>query len=547
MKMFLRYCLVAFVAHAGLHAVVRCQDQSTQQQSQEPPKLEIPEITIVGKKAITLPFARKGELFDNDLYQAPPPDSSLLVQSNSMVLLKGTLPRYEQQEQPWRWSVEGLLGSFSRYGGRGFVDYHSQRWNMSGDLGGQSTDGHVTNANASLFSGSVNASTTLSTDNSILKSLDASFGGGFQHQTYGLFGITSSEVRRKLTTLSFHANLFSINRQYNALDAGMKADATSLSDTYGGADSSVSALSPKLFASYFTTVHRVKISGEISYIGSSLDYQHTAQSPSMTGIILKTSWQTSADFSIEVGGKYLQGTHSAGEDRTLTVPVGSLLWQRDSVVALSVWFEPDMEFHTYNSLLSTVPYIDREMVIDPQRMPVRFGSSVHYRSGALSFDVRGSYASFSNHELMIADSGRIHLEYAEAKGTRLDVDGEFNPSTGVRISGGGSVVSAHESGSSVQLPMVPLISLRGRAELDGPLFTTFWSSAEYQSSRNVDRAGTQSLKDYVLLNAGVSFHAIPRLVLNADVFNVFDTSYEWWSGYRAPGINFTVGAKLHLQ
>ena len=28
------------------------------------PSLELPEITIVGKKAITLPFARKGEIFD---------------------------------------------------------------------------------------------------------------------------------------------------------------------------------------------------------------------------------------------------------------------------------------------------------------------------------------------------------------------------------------------------------------------------------------------------------------------------------------------------
>src|SRR5262249_32287246 len=154
-----------------------------------------------------------------------------------MILLKGTLPRYEQQQQPWRWSAEGLLGSFSTYGGRGFVDYRSQRWNIAGDLGGQSTDGHVANAKASLFSGSANASTTLSTDNSILKSLDASFGGAFQHQTYGLFGITSNEVRRKQTTLSFHADLFSINRQYSALDAGIQADATSLSDTYNGADS----------------------------------------------------------------------------------------------------------------------------------------------------------------------------------------------------------------------------------------------------------------------------------------------------------------------
>ena len=54
--------------------------QKVQTQRRDMPRLEIPEITIVGKKAITLPFARKGELFDVPIYDAPPPDSSLLLE-----------------------------------------------------------------------------------------------------------------------------------------------------------------------------------------------------------------------------------------------------------------------------------------------------------------------------------------------------------------------------------------------------------------------------------------------------------------------------------
>ncbi|HLF15078.1 MAG TPA: hypothetical protein VI932_09350, partial [Bacteroidota bacterium] len=59
------------------------------------PRLEIPEITIVGKKAITLPFARKGELYDVPLYEAPPPDSGLLTDRPPVDLPPGSLPRYE--------------------------------------------------------------------------------------------------------------------------------------------------------------------------------------------------------------------------------------------------------------------------------------------------------------------------------------------------------------------------------------------------------------------------------------------------------------------
>src|SRR5713226_4271677 len=79
-----------------------CQQQDSLKQKEEMPKLEIPEITIIGKKAITLPFARKGEIYDVDIYEAPQSDSSLLGQPPSMSLLKGSLPRYRQEEMPWR-------------------------------------------------------------------------------------------------------------------------------------------------------------------------------------------------------------------------------------------------------------------------------------------------------------------------------------------------------------------------------------------------------------------------------------------------------------
>ena len=66
------------------------QSQSNDTLRQSMPKLEIPEITIIGKKAITLPFARKGEIFDVDIYKAPPPDSSLVGRNPLLPL--GLLP-----------------------------------------------------------------------------------------------------------------------------------------------------------------------------------------------------------------------------------------------------------------------------------------------------------------------------------------------------------------------------------------------------------------------------------------------------------------------
>ena len=94
------------------------------------PRLEIPEITIIGKKPITLPFARKGEIYDVNIHEAPAPDTSLLEQRPEMLLPIGSLPRYDEPLVPWRVSAEGSLGSFTTVNGRGFVDYVGRRWGI---------------------------------------------------------------------------------------------------------------------------------------------------------------------------------------------------------------------------------------------------------------------------------------------------------------------------------------------------------------------------------------------------------------------------------
>jgi outer membrane receptor protein involved in Fe transport len=55
------------------------------------------------------------------------------------------------------------------------------------------------------------------------------------------------------------------------------------------------------------------------------------------------------------------------------------------------------------------------------------------------------------------------------------------------------------------------------------------------------------LKDIFLLNAGGALHTIPRIVLAAEIRNLFNLSYDWWAGYPAPGINLNVTAKFNIQ
>src|SRR5207245_10964105 len=107
------------------------------------------------------------------------------------------------------------------------------------------------------------------------------------------------------------------------------------------------------------------------------------------------------------------------------------------------------------------------------------GLSFYHARENLSFELRGSYAQTTDKSLVLADSGRIYLEYAEAAQAALDLEGSYQPIQSLRILCVGSLKSAHEKGSSTQLPMVPAFQLRSRVEIDLQIPLSLWSSIEF--------------------------------------------------------------------
>ncbi len=521
--------------------------QEPEKKAEEPPKLEIPEITIVGKKAITLPFARKGEIFDVDLFEAPMPDSSLLGHPPSMSLLSGALPRYEQRQQPWRASVEGKLGNFGTGSARGFLDYKGERWSLTNTLGFMTTGGHTTNASSSNFGAGSTARWVVKTDNQVLKSFRASAGLNFSRDAFGLFGITSSTVRRTDNEFSLAANLGTLDRTSGVLDIDLSAIFTSLNDSYSGIDSSVSIVSPQIRALYSTRIKNIEVTAAASYSGSSLDYGHATQSPSLADIMLGGAWNFGERWRLSLGGTHASGTDNRGVDQTLTSVQALLELDVDSVTTLNFWFRPHMNLSSYPQHVRINPYVSREIELRPERAPMNFGSSLYFWNGIFTLALKGNYEQLSDKGLTIADSGAIRLEYGAARIASVEMEGSVGTSRGSRLQFSGSLTSAHEPGSAAQLPMVPVVRLQGRGEIDVRLPLTAWSSVDYQGPRNVDRQGVSALSGVVLWNVGVSTSAIARILLSGEIRNLLDTRYEWWNGYVAPGIEFNVAAKVNLQ
>ena len=542
-------CTLIGLCALGMGAGVRAQVQERPEAKDTAglPRLEIPEITIVGKKAITLPFARKGEIYDVNVYEAPPPDTGLLGGRESVPLPRGTLSRYEEHQVPWRASVEGSFGSFSTGSVGGYFDYKSQQWGIYGNGMYRTTQGHTVNASGSTSGLDVRAHSLIATDNDVLKTLRVSGGVGLRHDAYGMFGLPDLSTRRTRNNVSFGAEIGSSNQQGNAVDLSLDARVWNITDKQLGNDSDVSVVSPDLRGSVRTEIQDVQLGADVLYRGSSLNYPNASQSPSLLGFAAGARWRVSEQWSVRVGGIYHNGSGSDGITTTLVAPTAILQWKASQDREWIFWFQPEVHLTTYDEHMRENPYLIREILLRPEKRPVRVGTVLSFRTDRAAIQLRGSFTHSTNRDITLADSGRIRLEYADADQVAIEGLGSIDLPSGTKVKCTGVVQPGHETGTSTQLPMLPIIQLKGRAEQDLAIPATLSASADYMSRRNVDRAGSQTLGDVFLLGCGVSLRAIPRAVVSFEIGNLLNTGYELWSGYSAPGRQFTLEAKINLQ
>ncbi|HUL43141.1 MAG TPA: hypothetical protein VLY03_02175 [Bacteroidota bacterium] len=511
------------------------------------PRLEIPEITIIGKKAITLPFARKGEIYDVDIYKVPPPDSTLLQDRPPMPLPVGRLPRYDEPLVPLHYSVEGSLGSYFTGGARGYLDYTGNRWGISGNAGFDATQGHTDHASGSAVGLETHGHALIDAGTGETGAFLLNGGILLRHEVYGLFGAQdpSTDRTQNSTTLSLGAG--TLGQDVNAVNFRLAANFLSVSDDRSGVDSSVSTVSPEVSASLRTKAGVVGLSSDFSFRSSSLDYAHPVELPSLLDFSAGAEWSPVDRISLRVGGTYDEGSTSNGDNRSILAPFGEVKWEIDQDRSFRFWIRPSMDFRSYGDFLHENPYLSRELDIRPERAPVHFGGTFWYNAGLLSLEINGSFSKTSNTAVTIAQGSTLILNYVDASKLVVRGDATLRVENDLLLLLFGVVQPSVEDGTTTQLPMVPLVKLGGRAEssLGTPL--NFWSTAEYWSKQNVDLAGSTTLGDRVLFGVGASGRIAGRVVLSGSIENLFNTAYNWWNGYIAPGRQFMLNARVNLQ
>ena len=523
------------------------QEQLARKDSTAMPRLEIPEITIVGKKAITLPFARKGEIYDVNIYEAPLPDSSILEDRPAISFPIGSLPRYDEPLVPWHVSAEGSFGSFSSANLRAFLDYKGRKWGIYGNSGFQVTRGHISHASGNSFQIEAYAHSLVSTDNEILKSFRVSGGLQVKHDKYGMFGIRNIFVDRSRTNVLLDSKLSSLDRVESAIDFNLRANLWSLSDQQPASSSSISAVSPELAASYSIKVSDVQLLTQISYVSTLLNYDHPAQTPSLFGIFAAAKWLLMNKWFLQVGGEFQDGSGSDGGRHSLIAPFAVLKWELDRDRAMSVWFKPEMRLASYGDYTMKNPYLVREIILQAERTWFNFGGTFWYNSGIYSLEVNGAFAKSTNKSILLADSGKLYLAFVDADLFTVRADGSVKPMNNTLLTFTGIIQPSFQDGKSRQLPMIPLVQLAARGEVTLNFPMTIWSSLEFWSRQHVEMIGDKTIDERILLNVGAASNVIPRTVLSLEVANILNHSYEWWSGYKAPGRSIKLEAKVNFQ
>lgn len=518
---------------------------SSPDSAQTMPRLEIPEITIVGKKAITLPFARKGEIYDMNIYQAPPPDSSLLGERLSTAMPTGAMPRDEEKLIPFHASAEGNFGSFSTGALKGFLDYSRAGWKFFGNAGFASTQGHVDYADASSFELNAGARTLFSTDNDVLKTLQLFLKTNLVTDKYGMFAFQDTDRARQ--NFSLFASLNSLDRRGITVDLGIGTKFWTVTDKLPNGEFEASSIAPTLTSSFAMNLGKTRWRTALTFNSISLDYSFPTQSVTLFTIESSARWRLSPKWNADLGIVLADGSDIQGASKTLIMPTVALDWNMNEMQAFTIWWRPSMQLQSYDSWTRFNPYLALEFTLQPERTSINLGVNYSLKESLYTVGASLSFSQSTNKAITLADSGRLRLDFVEATQTKFELDGSFLPTTFYRIHFSGTIQPTYESGSSEQLVMTPLILFNGTFEYDFPKPVTARVGVDFASNQNIDRMAARTIDGRFLLNIGASTTIIPRSLLSASIKNLLGVSYDWWERYPASGLQFLLEAKVNLR
>lgn len=513
---------------------------SQQTEEKQLPKLEIPEITIVGKKAITLPFAKKGEYTFIDYLKAPSIDSSIVENKN--ILISSVSNRYVAEifQEKFSGYFEAGLGNYSIIQSLGLIRYSDEVWEGTLKAAYNSTSGHTKNAEGNRFSIGADFGTLIHTDNEYLRSFRIVNVLDFVSEKFGIYGFQDSTLRRSRQLFSFKSNLAS--SEFKAISMNFQLGLSSFSVKDNNLNET-SVFSPDFRINSSFNIFDLNILSKLTYETSVLDNSVQKESPALLQFSLLARTFLRDDIYINLGLKYLNGTNSDGGYQKLLYPVIILKATINTNFRFSLWFEPDVSNNTYISYMLENPYLNKDILLRYPFKPVNLGLGIDYSQQYFSLETRLSYSKVNDAFYPTVVKKLIYLNYSDIDELKLEISGIVDITNQLKLYTSALYNYSRMKELNKQLFMKPEFIIQNKLEYVSNIPFKFYLNMDYFSMRYIDDGS--SLPGYVLLGIGASSNILKKTLLSIDIVNLLNTRYDYYYAYSAPGV--TLRAKIQYN
>jgi outer membrane receptor protein involved in Fe transport len=512
--------------------------------------IDFGEVTITGTRVIKLPPARKGEVVDSSVYILPAKDTLLFGERiSNFGGPGGALPGYREFDPPASAHGEASIGTFLSPRLMAHAEYNQRTFDLMGTVDYRGTAGHVDSAEASSLLFDVRGGVLLGGEDPTAPRVRITAGFDRIGDSYILYGNRLSPFDRSRTTMRINAALASAQDALLDYDLYFHLEHSSVDDTFSDSTVNAEASTPGFGVAIAAGNDTLRGRLGIDYQISSLHYGRSSTTPNWVAARLEGEWHINPKILLTVGGIYSGAQYSDSGSATLVSARAAMRWQATDDVTIFASFAPELRAASYRNRIMRAPYVDRQIALRPERVPINLGGGVRLATASTTLEGRVRFERAEQTPVVAADSSVPgSLRYVHVSSTRTLALGaslrtQFATTMGALFEA--EIRSAVDSATDEQLPMVPQIDLRLRTDLALTRSLSLFATGRYESAQRVGlERDAREIPSRFLLDAGGSYALSPALGIFAEVTNLLGTTTQLWDGYTAPGLEIRGGARL---
>lgn len=518
----------------------------------ELPTLEIDEVVVTRDRTISLPPAKKGEVYDSTIYRLPTGDTVIFGERvSNLARSGGALPTYREFASPLTIDLEASLGSYLSPRALLRGEYQQRSFDVAGMLDYRGTEGHLDSARAGSILLQATGGLLIGADEITPARFRATADVSYLGDSYFLYGNRSGAADRSRSTARFITSLESQEDQEFGVSVKLDVGSTSISDRLRDTTREASALTPAFAGRVSYGSDSLRISGGLQYMTTSLDYGTTTQTPAYLHLRGDVEWRPAERLYLSLGGFYANGGFSDSGSATVVSGRVGARYIISPLLSAFVWFTPELRPAAYRDMVMRAPYVARTLTLRPESVPIRLGGGIRVSEESFSLEARMVIEQAENTPVVVADTtGGLRYDYVTSRTIGGEASIQMKLIEQLQLDADLFIGEAVNRADDALLPMHPSVDLRGRAEYAITEQFSGIAILQFQTEQRTIIAPTdlpsnqQTIAARFLLGAGINYRVNDNFQAFAEVTNLLGTQYDLWHGYEGPGIELRAGVRV---